>query len=430
MLNYFDQLSNYSQNIKAFYNIAPYIIPVYLIVAYVFGMLNIQKKSITETLYTIFLVSIGLTVSIMAMIYLFREPAEAYPRSVIFLSPIIYYLGLITWRIIVQKLYIKSHGKRQLIIIGDENNEIEQIINLKYKKFYTIKEKYKNWHENISQEFHKTDDIIITDTVSLKDRDRIILLNNDYPSLNIFFIPRISDISILNSKMIPFGDIATQHVGKLYLKPEEKIAKRIVDIIISSALLILTTPLMLIAAIIIKIDRGPVLFTQERLTRGRKIFKMYKFRSMTVDAEKHTGPTLSLQNDKRITPIGRILRSTRLDELPQLWNILIGDMSLVGPRPERPIFADEIEKTIPEFKYRLHVKAGLTGFAQIMGKYNTDFKQKLHYDLHYINNFSIFKDILIMIQTIKVIFWKENTEGVQSNTSQQLMKEQTSKNQL
>lgn len=174
-------------------------------------------------------------------------------------------------------------------------------------------------------------------------------------------------------------------------------------------------------------DGGPVMFIQERLTINRKRFRIYKFRSMSTDAEKETGPTLSLDNDKRITRIGHFLRSTRLDELPQLWNIIRGDMSLVGPRPERPIFAEQIEKEIPEFKYRLNVKAGLTGFAQIMGKYNTDFKQKLHYDLYYINNFSILKDFLILLQTIKVIFWKENTEGVKFNTSQQLKEKSSTK---
>lgn len=133
---------------------------------------------------------------------------------------------------------------------------------------------------------------------------------------------------------------------------------------------------------------------------------------MVPNAEKLSGPKLSEQNDHRITRLGKFLRFTRLDELPQFWNILKGDMSIVGPRPERPFFAEKIEQEIPEFKYRLNVKAGLTGLAQIYGKYNTDFKQKLQYDIHYINNFSIIRDILIMLQTINIIFWKENTEGI------------------
>lgn len=420
VLNYFNQLSNYAQNIDAFYNLIPYIISIYLVVAYVFGMLNLQTKSITENLYTIFLVTIGLTTSIMAMIYLSREEAEAYPRSVIFLSPVIYYIGLMVWRITVQKLYIKSHGQRRIIIIGEKNEKINDVLNKKFKNFYSITNEYPQWEDNILKTFPEIDDIIITDSVSFDERNRIILLNNDYPLVNIYIVPRISDISLINSRLVPFGDIAMQSVGKLYLKPEELIVKRFMDITISILLLIICLPFMAIIALIIKLDGGPVLFIQERLTRGGKTFQILKFRSMTTDAEKNTGPILAEQGDKRITPIGKILRATRLDELPQLWNILIGDMSLVGPRPERPVFAKEIEEGIPEFKYRLNVKAGLTGFAQIMGKYNTDFKQKLNYDLHYINNFSIFKDILILLQTIKVIFWKEHTEGVKSNTSQQL----------
>jgi len=420
ILNQFDQLDNYRENIAAFYKIAPAIAPIYLILAYVFGMLNLQKKSITENLYTLFIVSMGLTVSIMAIIYLFREKAEAYPRSVIFLSPILYYIFLAIWRLSIQKAYLHSHGIRQAIIIGQDTEIIKQVLKDKYHQFYNILGEYQEWNQNVTDNICQVHDIFITDDVPNTIREKIILFNNDYPEINVYYIPRIADISIINSKLFPFGDLPIHNVRKLHLKSEEKIVKRIIDIIVSSILLIISLPIFIIIAILIKSDGGPVFFVQERLTRHRRVFKMYKFRSMYTDAEKKTGPTLATQNDNRITPIGKILRSTRLDELPQLWNILMGDMSLVGPRPEREIFASQIETEIPEFKYRLNVKAGLTGFAQIMGKYNTDFKQKLHYDLYYINNFSIFKDFLIMLQTIKVIFWKENTEGVKENTSQRL----------
>lgn len=139
---------------------------------------------------------------------------------------------------------------------------------------------------------------------------------------------------------------------------------------------------------------------------------------MIPDAEHHTGPVLSDKNDKRVTRIGKFLRITRFDELPQLFNILSGDMSLVGPRPERPYFTEKIEQAIPEFKYRLNVKAGLTGLAQVMSRYNTDVRQKLQYDIYYINNYSIFRDILILLQTVKILFIKDYAAGVENDAEE------------
>ena len=142
---------------------------------------------------------------------------------------------------------------------------------------------------------------------------------------------------------------------------------------------------------------------------------IYKFRTMVVDAEKISGPVLARENDPRILPIGRFLRATRMDEIPQIINILMGDMSVVGPRPERPILAEEISKNIPEFTYRLKVKAGLTGFAQVYGKYNTTSYDKLKLDLSYILNYSLFLDLKLIIMTPKIMFLKVSTEGVESD---------------
>ena len=171
---------------------------------------------------------------------------------------------------------------------------------------------------------------------------------------------------------------------------------------------------MLIFSVCIKLyDGGPVFYKQERLTINGDTFMIYKFRSMRVDSEKD-GARLAMKNDDRITPIGRILRKTHLDELPQILNILKGDMSLVGPRPERKEIAGQYAKEIPEFPFRLKVKAGLTGYAQVYGKYNTTPYDKLKLDLYYIQNYSFFLDLKLILLTVKIIFQKENTEGVES----------------
>ncbi len=170
---------------------------------------------------------------------------------------------------------------------------------------------------------------------------------------------------------------------------------------------------MLGVAIAIKIqDHGDVFYKQTRLTKDEKEFKIIKFRSMIMNAEKKTGVVLAKENDDRITPVGRFIRKTRFDELPQLINILKGEMSFVGPRPERPEIYDEICQTMPEFRFRLVVKAGLTGYAQIYGKYNTSLRDKLLLDLYYIENYSLVDDIKMLLLTLKIVFNKEATEGV------------------
>ena len=160
-------------------------------------------------------------------------------------------------------------------------------------------------------------------------------------------------------------------------------------------------------------DGGPVFYKQERLTYNHKVFMIYKFRSMRVDSEK-TGAQLAKKNDDRITPVGHVIRSLHIDELPQLFNILKGDMAFVGPRPERPEITELYKKSIPEFDFRLKMKAGLTGYAQVFGKYSTTPYDKLKLDLTYIENYTFALDLMIIIQTVKILFQKENSEGLET----------------
>ena len=189
--------------------------------------------------------------------------------------------------------------------------------------------------------------------------------------------------------------------------------KRLADILLSLAALVLFSPIMLITAILIKAyDHGPVLYKQVRLTKDRKEFYVYKFRSMKVDAEKDGVARLAQTNDDRITPVGKVIRMLRIDEMPQLFCILSGEMSIVGPRPERPEIAREYEKEMPEFALRLQAKAGLTGLAQVYGKYNTTPYNKLQMDLQYIGSMGIVTDLKIIFATVKILFMPESTEGV------------------
>ena len=234
--------------------------------------------------------------------------------------------------------------------------------------------------------------------------------------LLVFDVPSITDMFLASSDILHIVDSPILKINKYGPDELESIVKRFIDIFGSLVLIVLTSPIMLVVAIAIKLqDGGDVFYKQTRLTKNEKEFKILKFRSMIMNAEKNTGAILAKENDDRITPVGKFIRKTRFDELPQLFNILKGDMSFVGPRPERPEIYDEICKTMSEFRFRLVVKAGLTGYAQIYGKYNTSLRDKLLLDLYYIENYSLIDDIKFILLTLKIVFSKDATEGVKDD---------------
>lgn len=245
--------------------------------------------------------------------------------------------------------------------------------------------------------------------------DRNILLKYCVSNnINVYIIPRIGDVIMSGAKQTHMFHLPILRVGRYNPPIEYTVFKRAFDIVSSALMIVLTSPLMLCVAIAIKAyDRGPVFYRQTRLTKDGKEFRIYKFRSMRTDAEKDGVARLSTgENDDRITPVGRFIRACRLDELPQLFNIFGGSMSVVGPRPERPEIAAQYEKEMPEFALRLQAKAGLTGYAQVFGKYNTIPYDKLQMDLMYIANPSLLEDLRIIFATVKILFMKESTEGV------------------
>jgi exopolysaccharide biosynthesis polyprenyl glycosylphosphotransferase len=244
-------------------------------------------------------------------------------------------------------------------------------------------------------------------------------------SIRCYVTPKLSDIIIQGAERIHLFDTPLLLSRNIVMTAEEAFVKRLMDIVIALLGIIITSPLMLISAIAIKAyDRGPILYHQERTTIGGKPFMIHKFRSMTMNSEKN-GATLASKNDSRITPVGKVLRNTHLDELPQLFNIIAGDMSMVGPRPERREFIREYSKIIPEFPYRLKAKAGLTGYAQVFGKYNTTPYDKLKLDLFYIENYSLLLDVKLMFMTFKIVFQKETSEGVNDGQRSALVESTT-----
>lgn len=234
--------------------------------------------------------------------------------------------------------------------------------------------------------------------------------------IRAYVMPKISDIILMGGDKIHVFDTPFLLSKGYALSFDQRFWKRCLDLVISIPLSIVAAPFMLLTALAIKIfDGGPVFYRQIRCTKDNKTFSILKFRSMVVDAEKDGEAVLAKENDDRITPVGKVIRATRLDELPQLINVLKGDMSLVGPRPERPEIIEQYEEEMPEFEFRTRVKAGVTGFAQIYGKYNTVPYDKLKLDLFYIENYSLWTDIKLILMTVKTMLKKDSTEGIDEN---------------
>ena len=302
---------------------------------------------------------------------------------------------------------------KMLNIRGNHDNDLAEKFDARNDKYDVAGEmSYDDDIEAISAAVENYDAVLINDVPSEKRNS--IMKVCFAKGKRVYLTPKISDIIIRSADTLAVFDTPLLYAHNSTLSITERIIKRTFDIFFSVFCLIILSPLMiLISTAIFLYDRGPVFYRQTRYTKNGKTFKILKFRSMIPNAEKDGVARLAADNDSRITPVGKFIRATRLDELPQFFNILSGDMSFVGPRPERPEIADEYVKEVPEFMFRLKVKAGLTGYAQIFGKYNTTSYDKLKLDMIYVENCSILMDIKLMLLTLKVIFIKESTEGLE-----------------
>ena len=327
------------------------------------------------------------------------------------------------------KIYYNLNPPRDLLIIHGNEEKLAYMQRklLQYKNRFNVNRTMRYDEPELHRSIRSSEAVMLID-IPTETRDYIM----EYcykRSKQFYYLPALPDILMNNAEHELIDDTSLfsyEHTG---LNIEQRIFKRACDLVLSILGIALTWPIMLIEAIAIRLsDGGPALFKQERVTEAGKSFKLLKFRTMIMDAEKGDTAVLAERNDPRITKIGAFLRKTRLDELPQLFNILFGSMSIVGPRPERPAIAEEYYKDLPEFRYRLKVKAGLTGLAQIMGKYNTTPRDKLILDLIYIENYSLRLDLKLMFQTITVFLFPEKTTGFK-NTAKTVFTEDNDKSE-
>lgn len=321
----------------------------------------------------------------------------------------------IIWVLLSRWIYVKLYPPRKLLLVTGRYNS-DQLI----RKFATREDKYAIEEtisyledlETIKERILHYSGAILAD-IPAETRNLLLKFCFEH-DIRCYTVPKITDIMIMSAGSIHLFDTSLLLFRNKGLSIEQQFLKRLFDIVASLVAIVLASPFMLLIAVCIKAyDRGPVFFTQDRLTKDGNVFKVLKFRSMRVEREEKEY-CLTRKNDDRITPVGKVIRNIHFDELPQLFNILKGEMSFVGPRPECPDLAEKYCQRIPEFNYRLKVKAGLTGYAQVYGKYNTTPYDKLKLDLTYIENYSFLLDIKLMLLTFKVLFQKENTEGIES----------------
>lgn len=406
-------------NIGPYFEIIPFITIAALLFFDLYGLLSVFRKSLYETVYSIFFAVTLLCITTIAITYI--NQGFSFPRSILLVSPVIQIALLTVWRYFVWETKKFVLDTRKVVVVGSNLGEVESVVDRisAPASNMLLELKYKCTVDNIEEMFHFIDrahEVFVCSNVTNEEKSRIIgyCINK---GKGIYIIPDLSEILLYKSQMLQFDDIPTFAVEKLRLSMGQRVMKRVFDIFVSLVGIVVLLPIMFIVAILIKITSdGSVIYSQTRVTRNDKKFKVYKFRTMVANAEEQTGPVMSIDGDERVTPVGSFIRKLRLDEIPQLINVLKGEMSIVGPRPERPFFVEQFKKEIPGYEYRTSVKAGITGLAQVIGKYTTLPEDKLRYDLLYIKNYSILFDMKIMFQTLRVAFMGKSSDGFKEFT--------------
>ena len=320
---------------------------------------------------------------------------------------------VVLWTILVRFAYVKIYPPRQVLVVYGRYNPksiMQKMASRQDKYIICDAININRGMEEVKRCIEECGCVLLMD---LPAEPRNQLLKYCFrKNIRCYSAPKISDIMLRRAEEIHLFDTTLLLFRNSGLSADQQFVKRAFDVVFSLLFLVAASPFMLIIAIAIKLcDGGPVFFTQDRLTQDGKVFKLYKFRSMYVNREE-TEYCMTRENDKRVTPVGKIIRNIHFDELPQIFNILKGDMSFVGPRPECPKLAEEYQKIVPEFDFRLKMKAGLTGYAQVYGKYNTTPLDKLKLDMEYIEQYSFWLDLKLILLTVKILFQKENTEGI------------------
>lgn len=417
-------VNNYNQLLRFPYVLKGniFVTLVYMLLLYIFMIVfdctNISLNRISTLIISEILSVVSCNIFVYMVVIIPAAALGFLPILPIIILTVKDIIVILLWSIIVYELSKKFFRNTKLLLISNDKN-IDAIINkFSNRKDLYVVEKAVTFNDNLDEVLklcENYDNVLMGDLKS-EDRNDIIkyCFNN---SKNVYVIPKISDILIKYSDDVFVLDSPMYYSSNFSLPFESRFFKRLLDIVLSLFVVIVFLPLWLIVSLLIKIeDGGPIFYIQKRVTMNLKEFNIIKFRSMKCSNSNEVLPTIN--DDERITKVGKIIRNLHIDEIPQFINVLVGDMSVVGPRPERIEHVRLYSKEIPEFTYRYKVKAGITGLAQIYGKYNTTAMNKLKLDLIYIKKYTPMFDLELMFKTLKVIFMKENTEGFDKNSQE------------
>lgn len=384
-----------------------------ILVLWAFGLYHAWYRRPLADLQILIWVSVGVLAAV-EMLLCRWETNSAMPGGLIFGMALLQGIGLTFERMLLRAIVHRSETMRQAVVITADRRDADQVIQ-------TILSSAPPWlsiHACLTaEEFNRlSDSEIVWHTILLTrevEYQSAIVHRASALEKRVFFIPGIFELLVNGASLLSVDDLLMVSLTPPRLNPGQRCLKRAMDIVGSVVLLTLSVPVMAATAILIRLSSpGKALFAQRRVGRDGCEFHVYKFRTMVADAERHTGPVLAMANDPRITSIGAFLRATRLDEFPQLFNVLRGEMSLVGPRPERPHFVQQFREQIPGYEFRLAVKPGVTGLAQVFGRYSTTAERKLRFDLTYITKYSLLMDIRLLLSTIAVLLRREQAEGI------------------
>lgn len=401
------------RNLEAFKGSIIYVSIGFIIVSILFGTYILYNKSVSDFLFITIIGQVVVSLYIMALTFAGRW--LAFPRSVILIHFFVGCIVLFTWRVLVFKVYQKLSGSKRVMIVGMEKEvfaAVDNFSNTKSIRHVVSHVVLSDYYENVKSHLNDIDIVYLASQIEESEKLRIydLLMREDK---KFFLNTSFENLVMVNPNMMNIEDESIIEVSPFRIASEDGIIKRLIDIVFSLLLIIVSSPIMAVAAVLVKrSSEGPILYKQTRITKDGKEFEILKFRSMGITAEKESGPVLATSNDMRVTPVGKYLRSLRIDELPQLFNVLKGDMSIVGPRPERPFFVDQFKEENPHYYLRHNVRAGITGYAQVYGKYASDFNSKLNFDLIYIKEYSLILDLKIMLQTVKILFDKVSSRGL------------------
>ncbi len=403
-----------SENWESFQVALPWTLVLGWVVYYAYGLYVVDLRTRTAVIRQVVLANLTSFVGLAVLAFWLR--AFALPRSVILIAFVIQILFMTGWRVFVLAFNRWRHGQQRVLVVGSSDDCMTLAAKLKSVP--------RGWFQLVSSVspdavlvkgarcLAGVDVLLIGSSIGLESRRRLMSMAQAV-NVSCYLVPDLYDIMVLSYEADQLDDIPVFRIQPLGLSTTARLTKRLFDLSVVIPMALVTAPIILVTAALVRLtSNGPAFYSQKRVGENGAVFTLWKLRSMVADAEPD-GPQLAQLNDPRVTSVGRFIRATRIDELPQLWNVWMGHMSLVGPRPERPEFVEAFTQTIPDYPLRNVVKPGLTGLAQVLGKYTTTAADKFRYDIHYIRQYSIWLDCKILLLTVRVVLNREKAQGLQ-----------------